>query len=429
MTGRKAPDPTVEGFVADLFRRSFSRLVSSLTGALGASDLHLAEECVQDALVGALRTWPFRGVPDDPEAWLFKVARNRALDRLRRGSRWQVDLPRSVVEELAGAVEALPDPSDGLGDEELALVILCCHPVLSPDARVTLTLRLAAGLSVREIAAAFLAEPATVAQRIVRAKRTLRKARIRLGIPPPSELAERLDTVLRVIYLLFNEGYAASEDDAVVRKELCDEAVRLGRVLAEHRATRRPDVDALLALMLLQSSRLPTRTGADGGILVLEEQDRRLWDRHRIQEGLVHLARAGRGPTLSAYHLEAGIAAVHAVAPSFERTDWRRILSYYDLLLEVAPSPVVAVNRAVALSMVNGAEAGLRALEGVEGDAVMERYPLLPVVQGTLLARAGRSEEAAVHLRRGLMGAPSRPARRFVEARLAEVEGAALRPG
>lgn len=413
-------DPLFE----DLFRRSAGRLVSRLTRALGPRHFELAEESVQDALVRALQRWPYQGVPAAPEAWLFRVARNRALDRLRRKARWESTLDGDDAVALVDALQAMESPPAGpvspssgpLADDELAMIFACCHPSLSSDAAVALTLNTVGALSAREIAAAFLVPEATLAQRIVRAKRVLREQPF-LAVPDDAELPGRLDAVLRVLYLLFNEGYAASQGDVLVRRELCAEAIRLASLVGEHPRTGGPTVDALLALMLLQSSRLAARTDETGDLQILSEQDRSRWDRSLLDRGLRHLERAGRGTVLTRYHIEAGIASCHAVAPSFDETDWATIVRWYELLTEIAPSPVVTLNLAVALAMRDGPDAGLALLVDAEGHPGLAREPLLASVRAWLLARAARPQEATRAYREAADLSRSAPVRRHLEAR------------
>lgn len=398
--------------VDHLFRRSAGRLVSSLTRALGAGRLDLAEEVVQDALLKALQTWPFQGVPSNLEAWLFRVARNRAMDVLRREGR---------VEESASpfrlAALAPPAPGEPAGDDELIMVFMCCHPSLSFDARVALTLRTVGGLSTDEIAAAFLVERGAIQQRIVRAKALLAERRISLEIPDGAMLTDRRSSVLAVLYLMFNEGHTATEGDALVRFELCAEAIRLARLLAEHEEWGAPEVDALLALFLFQASRLAARSAEDGSLVLLQDQDRSRWDRSLIMEAFQRMERAAQADWVSRYHLEAGIAAGHAAAAHWDDTDWPRILDLYDLLDTMAPSPVVSMNRAVAVAMAQGAEAGLAALDAID-PASLPGFYLLPATRGYLLAWAGRTEDASVELRRALMGCRNSSVRNHLTRRL-----------
>ena len=409
----------VGGLVAHLFRHSAGRMVAVLARRLGADRLDLAEEVVQDALLRALQTWPYRGVPDNPQGWLFQVARHRALDRLRRDG-----VLSAKLEALGAEWPRAADGARGRGvdDDELAMILMCCHPALPRSARVALTLKTVGGFGVEEIAAAFLARPATVAQRLVRAKRRIRAEGLRLEIPPAAALRARLEGVLDVLYLLFNEGYAAHGGDNLVRADLCSEAIRLARIVAAHPPTDRPPVHALLALMLLQASRLPARADEAGDLRLLAEQDRARWDHALTTEGLRHLERAADGETVTRYHVEAAIAACHAVAPDEASTDWPYVLRLYDDLLALAPSPVVALNRAIALAMVEGPAAGIRALEPLGRQRALARYHLLPAALGALWRRAGAPATAARYYRAALALPCSSPERRFLERRLTECE-------
>jgi RNA polymerase sigma-70 factor, ECF subfamily len=416
-----SPDDAVGGLVEHLFRHSAGRMVAVLARRLGADRLDLAEEAVQEALLRALTTWPFRGVPDNARGWLFQVARNCALDLLRRDG-----VLKAKLASLGGAWLDETDlgAAGGVDDDELAMILMCCHPTLPRAARVTLTLKTVGGFGVDEIAAAFLARPIAVAQRLVRAKRRLRRERIGLEIPPADALPLRLQSVLDVLYLLFNEGYAAHGGDNVVRAELCGEAIRLARIVAAHPPTDRPAVRALLALMLLHSSRLPARTDDAGDLCLLADQDRARWDRGAIAEGLGYLDRAAEGDVVTVYHLEAAIAACHAVAPDEATVDWPYVLRLYDDLLALKPSPVVALNRAIALAMVEGPAAGIRALESLSDDRALARYHLLPAALGALWWRAGCPGTAARHFRAALARPCSKPERRFLQGRLAECAAA-----
>lgn len=420
----------VDRLVDDLFRRCAGRLVARLTRALGPRHLPLAEECVQDALLRALQHWPHRGIPDQPESWLMRVARNRAVDRLRRSDRWETELPDGDPEALAARIahvvlDEAGAPGGGesgaFGDDELAMVFACCDPSLGLDAAVALTLNTVGGLSAREIATAFLVPEATVAQRIVRAKKALRRLP-ELRVPEAAELPERLDAVLAALYLLFNEGYLASEGDLLVRRELCHEAIRLAELVALHPRTASPNADALLALMLLQASRLAARTDETGELQILAEQDRARWDTALRDRGLRHLERAARGERLGRYHIEAGIASCHAVAPSFDATDWATIVRWYELLARVAPSPVVTLNAAVALAMRDGPDAGLALLDEAGDPPGLAREPLLESVRGWLFARADRPAPAAAAYLEAAARSRSAPVRRYLRARAAELD-------
>jgi RNA polymerase sigma factor (sigma-70 family) len=408
----------VHGAIDAVWRIERPKIIAVL--ARMVRDVGLAEDLAQDALVAALEHWPAEGVPDKPAAWLMATAKHRALDRLRQASlhaRKQEELGAdadargdNVVPDIVEAIEAAE--GDDIGDDLLRLVFTSCHPVLSPDARVALTLKLLCGLSTDEIARAFLAPEPTIAQRIVRAKRTLAAAKVPFEVPRADALPERLASVLEVIYLVFNEGYAATSGGDWMRPALCDEALRLGRVLAtlmpEH-----GEVLGLLALMEVQASRTAARTDANGHPVLLLEQDRRRWDRLLIRRGLALLERAealaaGQGG-LGPYALQAAIAACHARAATADATDWPRIVALYDALAQGQPSPVIELNRAVAVGMAFGPAAALEIVDALAAEPVLVRYHLLPSVRGDLLAKLGRHDEArAEFLRAASMTANER---------------------
>ncbi|MGJ7607212.1 RNA polymerase sigma factor [Variovorax sp. LT1R20] len=364
-------------------------------------DVGLAEELAQDALVAALEQWPGAGVPDNPAAWLTQVAKHRALDRLRHGQLAErkapeigreLDAQHEMAEaDFAEAVDAALD--DDIGDDLLRLVFTACHPVLSTEARVALTLRLMGGLTTDEIARAFLVPEATVAQRIVRAKRTLLEARVPFEVPRRHELEVRLGSVLEVLYLIFNEGYSATAGDDWMRPALCDEAMRLGRIVAEL-VPDASEVHGLVALMEIQASRTAARVGASGEPVLLLEQNRARWDQLLIRRGLAGLARAEALGALGPYALQAAIAACHGRARTADETDWPRIAALYDALAELAPSPIVELNRAVALSMAFGPAAGLEVVDALVDEPALKGYHLLPTVRGDLLFKLGRHDEA-----------------------------------
>jgi RNA polymerase sigma-70 factor (ECF subfamily) len=410
-----AAPPDVDALVEHLFRHSAGQMVSRLARWLGSARLDLAEEAVQDALVRALQSWPFGGVPAEPRAWLFQVARHRALDLIRRDASL-----RGKLVTLADRPALEADVRDNaLGDDELAMMFMCCHPSLPHAGRTALTLKTVGGFGVGEIAAAFLAEPEAIAQRLVRAKRQIREEEIAIEIPLPTELGARLESVLDVLYLLFNEGYAAHGGENLVRAKLCGEAIRLAGLLARNPATDLPAVHALLALMLLQASRLPARVDEAGDLLLLSEQDRARWDHELIAEGLDHLERAASGHEVTPYHVEAAIAAAHAVARDQASTDWQWIVRLYDDLLALKPSPVVALNRAIALAMADGPAAGIAAIERIEADPALARYYLLPAALGGLWLKRGDPARAALRYREALTRPCSAPERRFLEKQLA----------
>jgi RNA polymerase sigma-70 factor, ECF subfamily len=380
-----------------VWRIESARLIAGLARMVG--DVGLAEDMAQDALVAAMETWPRSGVPDNPGAWLMATAKNRAIDRLRREKTYE--RKREEVARDTGVLFAMERSDfeaaadDEIGDDLLALIFTCCHPLLSREARVALTLRLLGGLATTEIASAFLVGESTVAQRLVRAKKTLREAKVPFEVPRGAELEERLPSVLEVIYLVFNEGYAASAGEDWVRTDLCEEALRLGRILAEL-APREPEVHGLVALMEIQASRLAARRGPGGEPVLLLDQDRGRWDPLLIVRGRRALGRAEELPApLGPYCLQAAIAACHARAIQPEETDRVRIAALYETLVQISPSPVIELNRAVALSMAFGPAAGLALLEEIEDDPALSKYHLLPSVRADLLEKLGRHMEAA----------------------------------
>ena len=387
--------------VEAIWRIESPRLIAGLARLLG--DVGLAEELAQDAFVAALEQWPESGVPDNPGAWLMATAKHRAIDRLRRRTRL-TRKHEELARELEAREKAEPDLAaaldDEIGDDLLSLVFTTCHPVHSTEARVALTLRLFGGLTTDEIAHAFLVPETTVAQRIVRAKRTLAETSVPIEVPRGAELASRLASVLEVVYLIFNEGYSATAGDEWVRPDLCEEALRLGRVLAGLMPSE-PEVHGLVALMETQASRLRARIGPSGEPILLAEQDRGRWDYVLIGRGLAALERAEElGGALGPYALQAAIAACHARARSADETDWERIVALYDALAQLAPSPVVELNRAVAVSMAFGPAAGLDLVHALTSEPALESYYLLPSVRGDLLAKLGRRDEARLEFER-----------------------------
>ncbi|MBW3608338.1 MAG: RNA polymerase sigma factor [Actinobacteria bacterium] len=382
-----------------VWRIESPRLIAGLTRLV--RDVGVAEDLAQDALVAALEQWPESGVPDNPGAWLMATAKHRGIDLLRRNARLerkQAELARELQESEEPDLDA--GLGEGVEDDLLRLVFMTCHPVLSREARVALTLRLLGGLTTSEIARAFLVPEATIAQRIVRAKRTLSETHVPFEAPTPHERGARLESVLEVVYLVFNEGYSATAGDHWVRPSLCQEALRLGRILAEL-VPGEPEVQGLVSLMELQASRLRARVGAAGAPVLLLDQDRARWDHVLIARGLAALERArALGGPLGPYALQAAIAACHARARTAEETDWVRIAALYDALGQVAPSPVVELNRAVAVSMAFGPAAGLEIVDALAGAPALANYHLLPSVRGELLARLGRDAEARVEFER-----------------------------
>lgn len=414
--------------LGQLYRRHAGQLLGSLMRTF--RDLDLCEELVQDALVVALERWPVDGMPNEPAAWLLTVARRKGIDRVRRAQVGADKLqqvaraePRAAItqgDDGDADVDAFGRPGDP-SDDQLRLVFLCCHPALSTDAQVALTLRAVAGLTTGEIARGFLVDESTMAQRLVRAKRKIKVAGIPFALPAPGQLAERLDAVLRVVYLVFNEGYAATDGDDLVRHELTHEAIGLGRRLLELRPEH-PDLQAALGLMLLHDSRRATRVSPDGDLVLLADQDRTQWDHAQIEAGTALVDRSfGRG-RVGRYHLEGAIAALHAGAESWEATDWPQIAALYGLLERVAPSPVVSLNRAVATAMSGDLERAIELVERLHGDGTLEGSHLLHATRADLLRRAGRSADAAAAYRRALALVGTAPERRFLHERLQLVD-------
>jgi RNA polymerase sigma-70 factor, ECF subfamily len=377
---------------------------------------------VQEALLRALEIWPYSGVPENASAWLFRVAHNAAIDALRRGRRslsLDSDESAPAMAGLAAPVFPPDDPhlEEQLHDDELHMIFMCCHPEISPEAAIALSLKTVGGFSVREIARAFLAEESAIAQRLVRAKRQIRERHLTLELPGGAALERRLDSVLEVIYCIFNEGYAAHEGEDLIRQDLCEEALRLGFLVASSSISV-PRVHALVALMAFQAARLPARTDPAGNLVLLDSQNRELWDRGLIAIGFYHFEHSMRGE-VSPYHAEAAIAATHARAPAAGSTDWPLILEMYDQLLAMNPSPVVALNRAVALAKVRGPAEGLVAVEPLAANRQLRDYHLLLAVRGHLLLELGRMEEAARCFREAIERPCSAPERRFLTRKLA----------
>jgi RNA polymerase sigma factor (sigma-70 family) len=395
-------ETTARQAIEAVWRIESARLVAGLTRLVG--DLSQAEDLAQDALVVALEKWPESGVPENPGAWLMATAKHRALDLFRRSKmldRKHQDLVRRLeAEQVSPEPELHAALDDPIGDDLLRLIFMACHPVLSVEARVALTLRLLGGLTSEEIARAFLVPVSTVQQRVVRAKRTLKESKVPFELPPPSELGERLEAVLGVVYLIFNEGYSATAGEDWVRPTLCEDALRLGRILAALEPEE-PEVHGLLALMEIQASRLRARRGPGGEPILLMDQDRGRWDQLLIHRGLAALAKAeSLHRPLGPYCLQAAIAACHARAKAPEETDWEAIVALYDALAQIAPSPVVELNRAVAIGMAFGPEAALVLVDELAAEPALKGYHWLPSVRGDLLAKLGRQEEARAEFER-----------------------------
>ena len=402
-----------DSLIDHLFRHHSAKIVATLTRVFGSRHLDLAEDVVQDALLKALQQWPFKGVPESPAAWLTLVAKNRALDLLRRDASLA-----SKTEELELALaQPAATPVDEM-DDQLALILMCCHPALPLEYQIALTLKAACGFSTAEIARAFLTPQTTVAQRLVRAKRHIRDHDIVIDPPSADDLPARIDSVLRVIYLLFNEGYAATSGDDLVRADLCEEALRLGTLVIDQSPLQLPAAHALLALMMLQAARLPARTLEDGTLAVLAEQNRELWDRKLISLGMRHFGASAAGDTITTYHLQAEIAAVHATAASDAATDWPKLVELYNDLYKLEPTPIVLLNRAIAISRSNGPHAGLNALEEIDAHNSLRNYHLLPAVAAELWKQVGDHQRAAQAYHRALECPCSAPERAFLETQL-----------
>ena len=381
-------------------------MISVLTGIFGINRLQLAEDVVQESLVRALRTWPYAGIPQNPAAWLTQTAKNLALDLIRREKLFHDKEPQIIafMEQWPSDSMAGKSPifESEIRDGRLRLMFACCHPALSPEDQTALALKTLCAFSANEIANAFLTTEAAIAKRLTRAKQKIRDEHIPFEIPAGVELSRRLDAVSQTLYLLFNEGYKASSGDDLIKEDLCQEAIRLGALLAAHPTGNQPRIHALVALMLLNAARLPARMDSEGNILRLKEQDRSTWNQAMIARGINHLSESAAGEELSAYHLQAGIAACHCVASDYESTDWRKILSLYDLLMELDGSPVIALNRAVAVANVDGPQAGIEAVEAIHNGSQLKSYYLLYAVLGEFEKQLNNFQAAIDNFRKAL---------------------------
>lgn len=401
--------------IETVWRTESRRVLATLIRLL--RDFDRAEEALNDAFLAAAEQWPRDGMPANPRAWLVSAGRFKAIDRIRRKARFDVVAAELALEEEA---QMAPEP-ESIADDQLRLIFVCCHPEVPPDAQIAMTLRETCGLLTEEIAAAFLAKPTTIAQRIVRAKNRIRELELPYEVPEPQDLAKRLDAVLRTIYLIFNEGYAASHGAQLLRTDLCAEAIRLGRLLIALLPEPDSETEGLLALMLLQHSRRDARTDAAGDLVLIADQDRRLWDRAEIAEGVALVERVMARPELTAYAIEAAIAAEHATAASAEATDWDQVVRLYDLLVRADASPVVALNRAVAVAMRDGPEAGLREIEVILQAGALREFRYLHATRADLLRRLGRKDEARAAYIAALELTHQAAEQRFLEGRLKEL--------
>ena len=426
MCSQTSESNRVGRLVEHLFRYQSARLVARLTAIFGPANLGMAEEVVQEALVTAMQKWPFHGIPERPDAWLARVARNKALDRIRRRSNFsskQTEL-QTMLEHLGSPAIPSTTLAGEVDEDQLRLMFMCCHPTLAKASQIALTLKTVGGLGRDELARAFLTRPATMAQRLVRAKKQAREAKLVLEMPAGSELAARLSAVHDVLYLIFNEGYGAHVGNELVRPDLCREAIRLTSILASHRKTASPGGKALLALMLFLAARLRARTDELGNVILLAQQDRRRWDGELIGRGFGWFEQSLDGEDQTRFHIEAAIAAAHARAPSYESTEWSPILQLYDSLAEQYPSPIVELNRAVALSFVKGPEEALARLEALaqnEGGRELESYYLYPGTLAKLHSELGNRQQASHFYKIALKMPCSEPERRLLRQRLAEV--------
>ncbi|HET6677988.1 MAG TPA: RNA polymerase sigma factor [Nitrospira sp.] len=409
---------TAREAINEVYGAESRRVLATLIRLLG--DFDLAEEALHEAFAAAIEQWPRDGMPANPRAWLVSTGRFKAIDTMRRRARYDATLGEYAREYDSLVTESAQADDQDIDDDRLRLIFTCCHPALSPEAQIPLTLREVCGLTTEEIAHAFLTKPATIAQRIVRAKAKIRDARIPYEVPAPSQLSERLDAVLRVIYLVFNEGYSASSGEAVTRAEVSGEAIRLGRLLVE----LLPEVETrgLLALMLLQESRRAARTSADGDLVLLEDQDRLLWHQDLITEGLALVTQALSTQRIGPYSIQAAIAAVHAAAAEAAKTDWAQIVGLYDVLTRIEPSPIVELNRAVAVAMRDGPLAGLVLIEGLFNRGELTGYHLAHAARADMCRRLGRHAEARTFYKSALALTKQEPERRFLEQRLSSLE-------
>ena len=410
------PEP-VSRTIETLYRSESGRVLATLVRLLG--DLELAEEAMHEAFAAALEAWPRTGIPDNPRPWLISTARFKAIDAMRRRARFQ-GAQRELIAHMESRVDEAGGEDDEIADDRLRLIFTCCHPALPPEAQIALTLREVCGLTTEEIARAFLVTPATLAQRIVRAKARIRETPIPYEVPGPQEMPERLSAVLHVVYLVFNEGYSAAAGAEVTRAELTGEAIRLGRLLAELQPE--PEASGLLALMLLQESRRAARTSATGGLILLENQDRALWNRAQIAEGVALVERSLGSRRFGTYTLQAAIAAVHAEAESAATTDWRQIVALYNQLVRVQPSPVVHLNRAVAIAMCDGPEAGLVHIDALLAQGELADYYLAHSARADLCRRLGRVAEARASYERALALTQQEPERQFLRERIRQLQ-------
>ena len=408
--------------VEHLFRHEAGKMVAILTGVFGLDHLTLAEDVVQEALVRALQTWPFYGVPDNPSAWIMRTSRNLALDVVRREKVFRDKEPEIIRLMESSHSDNSVFSEQEIADDRLRMMFVCCHPAIPTEAQVALALKTLGGFSPKEISHAFLTSEAAIAKRLTRARQKIREARIPFEIPAGKELLRRLNGVLQSLYLLFNEGYKASSGEKLVREDICSEAIRLTGLLAQHPAGNQPAVHALLALMLFNAARIPSRTDSEGNLLRLQEQDRMRWDQPMIARAMLHLGQSAAGDEITEYHLQAGIAACHCTAKDYASTDWPQILALYDRLMEFDDSAVVALNRAVAVAEVHGPQPGIEAVQAIKNLKSLGSYYLLHAVLGELELRRDHAQSAAGHFKKALQQAEIKSEQTFLAKRLKACE-------
>ena len=413
--------PEVSHVVEHLFRHEAGKMVAILTGIFGLDHLTLAEDVVQEALARALQTWPFYGVPENPSAWIMRTSRNLALDVVRREKVFREKEPE-IIRLIESGTPEVEFSEQEIADDRLRMMFVCCHPAIPAEVQVALALKTLGGFSPKEIGRAFLTSEAAIAKRLTRAKQKIREANITFEIPAGPELAQRLDGVLQSLYLLFNEGYKASSGDKLIREDVCSEAIRLTGLLAQHPAGNQAKTHALLALMLLNTARIPARLDGEGNLLRLQEQDRSQWNQPMIARGMLHFAKSAAGHEITEYHLQAGIAACHCTPKDYASTDWPQILALYDRLMEFDDSPVVALNRAVAVTEVEGPQAGIEAVHAIKNLPSLESYYLLHAVLGEFEWRLKRTSVAAKHFQKALELAEIKSEQVFLSKRLQECE-------
>ena len=422
----RTPPGEVSKLAEHFFRHEAGKLVSVLTGIFGIERLQLAEDVVQESLVRALQTWPYYGIPNNPAAWLTQTAKHLALDLIRREKSFRDKQTEIITFIDQWSSDPVADDSPifetEIKDGRLRLMFACCHPQLPPEAQTALALKTLCGFSTTEIAIAFLTSEAAIAKRLTRARQRIQDLHIPFEIPSGADLSSRLDGVLQTLYLLFNEGYKASTGENLVREDLCSEAIHLATLLAEHPLTNQPRIHALISLMLLDGARLPARVDAEGNILRLKEQNRSLWNRKMIEHGMLHLGLAAAGNELTEYHIQAGIAACHDAAADYKSTDWQKILTLYDHWIGISDSPVIALNRAVAVANVNGPKAGLAAMEPIQKNGYLDSYYLFFAVLGEFEYRQDHFDIAAGHFRKAIQLTDLQTEKVFLEKRLRDCE-------